>query len=186
MRLALLFLVSGFGLIACSTDTFVGPDGASPDGGGDDAPIGPDAPDLDAPSPEDGAAPDARPIEASTGDGGTPVLIDCDGVTCTNQICCGGGLPWGAPVCKPVANEKQLGCGNWLACDDHADCPGNQVCCATQTFNGVSQQYDLSSSYCAAGCGTAGSFQLCTGSGECGGGNCSTYKGNPSWLRTCQ
>ena len=180
MRFALLLL----GLAACSSDTFVAPDSGGDDGGLDDVATGPDAIVDDAPA-EVGVT-DAIATEAGKSDASISTKVSCgNSGTCSDQICC-SGLNWGAPACQPATHENGLNCGAWLACDDSSDCQNGQVCCATATFNGITNTNDVTHSACAAGCLTQGSFQLCTQQSECGGGQCKPYDGHPAWISTCQ
>jgi len=180
MRFALLLL----GLAACSTDTFVAPDSGGDDGGQDDVASEPDV--LPAEASADVGVADAIATEGSTADAGVSTKVSCgNSGTCDDQICC-SGLNWGAPACQPASQEGKLGCGAWLECDDSTDCKNGQVCCATASFNGITNTNDVTHSACAAGCLTQGSFQLCTQQSECGGGSCKSYDGHPAWISTCQ
>ncbi len=185
MRVALLFLGCGFALAACSTDSFVEPDGATPDGasadGGDDGSAGPDAP-----------SPDAEPIENGVADAvssDAPIIsstqVQCAAGTCVGQqACCQPTLGgWNSAACKPSSSEGQSGCMNFLACDDSNDCPG-QVCCATESL--VVTTMVIGAAKCTSSCGQNGTVQLCSDSSQCGSKSCQDFAGNPSWLKSCQ
>jgi len=180
------------GFVACGGDDSNG--GTSDAGSGDSATAEPDgSDDLDS-SSTDGTSPgtdasDAGRTDAAGDSGGptfvdgsvpnggnpsTPNVIDCGGKACssTTASCCspsvpdGGAFSCGDPdgsTCPGVTQE----------CDETADCPSGQVCCAVVTDGPYVETTCLESCQIRAE-----SRQACKLNGEC-------HNGNPCMPQTC-
>ncbi|HEY1959560.1 MAG TPA: hypothetical protein VGH28_28310 [Polyangiaceae bacterium] len=182
MRFGFGFLL--LALVACDSDTFVAPDTGVEDAGKEDVVSEPDADHADAPS--EVGLPDVVIVgDSSSGDASIHTHVVCgSGKSCDDQICCGGALAWGGPYCGSVSAEGVGLCTNWLACDDRADCPSGDYCCATQKM--VSGEV-VNSSYCAPNCfATQGAFVVCSQTSDCPTGTCQAYVGDPGWAKSCQ
>ncbi len=162
-----LALLGALLLSACSTDVFVGADGATGDGGTSDGAIS-----------DGGGMPDAF----------VKVEVKCNSSTCqaTQTVCCTGST-WDLASCAAPSSENTISCQHYLECDDITDCAGGQVCCAQQIFDNTLAKNVVTTSRCSSTCGgSTSSVQLCDSDNECKTGSCQNYAGSPSWLKTCQ
>jgi hypothetical protein len=128
-------------------------DGGQPDvrdGGNADAP-------FDAPG-------DVILIDAARDSGGDVILapdpgkIECGQDTCdtSTQFCCLGLV---APITRTCVPENNICLGPDQHCDEAADCPQGQVCCASGGVIGVS-------TFCQNAC-SVGQVQVCSTQQEC-------------------
>ena len=94
-------------------------------------------------------------------------------------MCCEPGAAWDNAIC-----QDSCASGHQLACDDTADCPASEVCCANSGL-GTS----VLKAYCAKTC-AADEARLCSNSNECGGLSCTPITTvcacSPTWLSECR
>jgi hypothetical protein len=96
------------------------------------------------------AAPEGGPVS-------TPNKVQCGASSCTTpaDYCCQTTNDAG---CQPAASNCNAGAK--LACDEKADCPGTEICCASAGGGaGISTQ-------CKNDCG-GGNVQVCKTNAEC-------------------
>jgi hypothetical protein len=158
LALAGLWLAGG-AFAACSTDTFVGGDGAAADGGpdvvadaGQDAPI-PDAGHADG-SPSEASCVSNAPLPCDTC--GQTCCVDTDGAACTT-------------TCGQTA-DYQIKCVAQT-------CDAGTICCLANvaSVDGCPPVVTGSSplvTKCAGSCGGGSDRVVCTSSADCAGGAC--------------
>jgi len=153
-------------------------DSASGDGDVSDTEAGSDA---GTDGTTDAVAADTGPVfvDGSVPDGGspsTPGTIDCGGKSCngTNAICCSPGkLDSGVYACSADTDAAACGDGVVQECDETADCPAGNVCCAVVTVGSYVETTCLESCQLRPE-----SRQACKLNGEC-------HNGNPCMPQTC-
>lgn len=120
-------------------------------------------------STNDAAANDGGGANDGGASSGTPNQIKCGTATCnaaTQKCCTTFSRGQGAVSTCVGTNDACQGADQ--ACDDKADCPANQICCAG---GGGGGSFGAS---CQASCGQG--IQLCKAANECvDGGTCQTY-----------
>jgi hypothetical protein len=116
-------------------------------------------------------------------------MIQCGSNTCNSatQDCCvrfsfDGGADGGSGFTRScIPKNGQCNNGAKLECDEKADCPNTQVCCAS--FGGGGSL----SAQCENNCGNQ-SVQLCKTTPECtnDGGTCTNYNCFNNAVQSCR
>jgi hypothetical protein len=113
--------------------------------------------------------------EEQEGGTGTPPTSNPDQITCGSvecpadaQACCATPAPQDGGVSYTCQAEADTCAGAKVACDEKADCSGDDVCCISVSGGPLSSD-------CKASC-SAQDVQLCKTDAECGAsGSCKEY-----------
>jgi hypothetical protein len=94
------------------------------------------------------------------------------------QSCCVSFSLDAGGLSRSCQNGTSCPSGGTQRCDEAADCPVNNVCCASFTGgNGAAE--------CQSSCQGQQSIQLCKTNAECSGGACGSYTCFGQPVRSC-